>query len=157
MTHIYLVSKSQDLHSNNVLLLYFRLLLHINDLTSNEPIEKNVIKKNLDLRIQWVHNKIDDKKWSTLLYQREKKIQITKVRNDVFNMFVVVSCDICHKILASTEVLHIKQFVCEWDNLIKYVNTCFSKLRAIFNLHMPYISIEGNYNFCLKMKYNYYN
>ena len=157
MTHIYLVSKSQDLHSYNVLLLYFRLLLHINELTSHEPIEKNVIKKNLDLRIQWVHSKIDDKKWSTLLYQREKKIQITRVRNDVFNMFVVVSCDICHKVLASTEVLHIKQFVCEWNNLIKYVNTCFSKLRAIFNLHMPYISIEGDYNFSLKMKYNYYN
>ena len=157
MTHIYLVSKSQDLHSYNILLLYFRLLLHINEFLSNEPIEQNEIKKNLDLRIQWVHNKIDDKKWSTMLYQREKKIQIAKVRNDVFNMFVVISSDICHKILASTEILYIKQYVCEWDNLIKYVNACFFKLRAIFNLHMPYISIESNYNFLLKMKYKYYN
>jgi len=155
MTHIYLVLKSQDLYSYNVLLLYFRLLLHINDLILNEPIEKNVIKKNLDLRIQWVYNKIDDKKWSNMLYQREKKAQITKVKNDVFTMFVVVSSDICHKILASTEPLHIQQFVNEWDSLIKYVNTCFAKLKAIFNLYMPYIKIEGNKSFFIKMRYKH--
>lgn len=156
ITHVCLVSKAYDLQTYNMLLLFFRLLLHVDEVILYEIVEKNIIKKNLDLRIMWVHNKIDDKKWSTMLYHRDKKKNIQSIKNEVFKMFVVISSDICHKILASTDITSIRQFAHEWNNLIKYVNTCFEKLQSIFNLNMPHILIEGDYNFIIKMKYKYF-
>lgn len=156
MTHIALVLKRIDLHRYNKSLLYFRLLLHINDLFVNDNLEEeDTVKKNLDLRIQWIHNQIDDKKMSWLLYQREKKSNTNKVKQEIFSMFVIVSSDICYKILACSDHILICQYLYEWENVIKYTNSCFGKLRNLFNLQMPLIKVDDGYNFSIKLKHNY--
>lgn len=155
MTHVSLVCKRRDMHTHNILITFFRLLLHINDLVQEEEEETNVIKKNLDLRISWIHNKIDDKKWSSLLYQRYKKGKVREIRNEVFRMFTTASSDICHRILSCTDFITMTGFNEEWYNLINYTNKCFMDLNRIFNLCMPNITIEDDYNFVVKMKHKY--
>lgn len=156
MTHVSIVAKRNDGYTYNKLITCFRLLLHVNELIENEEDETDAVKRNLDLRIQWIYNKIDDKKWSSLLFQRYKKSEISKIKNDVFKMFISGSSDICHKILSCNDHANMRNYVYEWDNLIKHTNVHFSKLKDIFNLHMPYINIEDEYNFVVKMKYKYY-
>ena len=152
-----------DLHAYNVMMLYYRLMLHINDvfLSDNNDDEQgehqpeNRVKRNLDLRIQWILDKIDEKKWSMLLYQRNKRDNVNRVKSDVFAMFVTVSSEICHKILACTDHTQLKQYICEWESIINYTNSCFSRLRQVFNLQMPFIKIDDSFDFTIKNRWNY--
>jgi hypothetical protein len=156
LTHISLTIKRIDLHIYNVIILYFRILLHINDIClSEDDNEHDKVKQNLDLRMQWIYNEIDDKRWGSLLYQRYKKSNIKKTKREIFSMFVIVSSDICYKILACSDHILIRQYTNEWDNILNYTNTCFSKLRNVFNLQMPLIKVDDSYNFNIKMKHNY--
>lgn len=158
LTHLALTVKRKDLRAYNVMLLYYRLMLHINDvfLTDNDNREQeDKVKQNLDLRMQWVLDKIDESKWSMILYQRNKQENINRAKREIFAMFVTVSSDICHKILACNDHIPLRQYICEWDSLINYTNTCFGRLRHVFNLQMPFIKIDDSFEFTIKSRWNY--
>jgi hypothetical protein len=153
VTHITIVVKNNNLHFYELLNLYFKILIYVNNiilLNTNVNIEP--VLKNLDLRLKWVRNKITIQEWGSSLLRRFKKDKMKHIKNEVFNMFTTVSTDITHKILACNEYFYMKNFVEEWKNLIKYTNDCFENLKNIFSFEMPCIKVCDNYDFVVKNK-----
>ena len=154
LTHISLVIRRFDFETFKTLSLYFRIVNHINDVIINRQVITNDFFKNLDLRLLWVKNKINENKMKMILFRRNKREKINHIKNEIFDMYVMVSIDICHKIMVCNDHNKMIYFLTEWNNLIKYTNQCFEKLQLIFRLQMPYIKIKND-TFLIESQHNY--
>lgn len=154
LTHISLVIRRFDFETFKTLSLYYRIVNHINEVIVNRQVIQNELLKNLDLRLLWVKNKITEKQWKMNLFRRNKKEKINHIKNEIFDMFVLVSTDICHKVMVCNDHNKMIPFIVEWNNLIKYTNQCFEKLQSIFRLQMPYIKIKKD-TFFIESQHNY--
>lgn len=98
------------------------------------------IQDNVDIRVQYMLNEIDEAKWKRLLQQRnkarEKKLEI----HAVLDTFITVATDLFEKILASSTKQEVKDVCEEFTQLQTYVNTRLSKISHMFSCVVPYIS-----------------
>ena len=156
-THVALVLKRIDDESYNYCILFYRLLLHVNNILFIDETLVDIVKNNLDLRLKWFFGEIDEKTWGNRLFLRKKNGQIKSASNDVFKMFSVASTNITHQILSCNERIGMKLLLIKLEKLVEYTNECFSRLNSVLNLKMPYIEIKNNNDFIVQMKHNYLN
>ena len=108
----------------------------------------NIEKANLDLRIKYMLNELDENKWKVLLQQREKKRKKNIEIHQIMDMFVNVGSDLFKNIFMQCKTqLHIKNSCLELDALIKHVNKSFLKIKEKYNNKVPYIVISSENEF----------
>lgn len=108
---------------------------------TNDSIEK----ANVDLRIKYMLNELDENKWKVLLQQREKKKKKNIEIHQIMDMFINVGSDLFKNIFLQCKTpLHIKNSCLELDALIKHVNKSFLKIKEKYNNKVPYIIQRDN-------------
>lgn len=133
MTHINVAfRRNQEVYKE--LMYYNRLYGHVRYLMNNVPIEdENDEKHNLDIRIQWMLNKIDDKNFKQKLKSREKKNKFNFNRKQIYDMTQKVMNDISHKLLHSNTTEEAKMLIEEYQTLKAYCNHCLTELGKLYN------------------------
>ena len=144
-THTKLVFGYLNSSSYKALLLYYKILLFVQEELLQE-VKKSMLVANLDLRLAWVQNELSDDQFKQLLYRRYKKKQISVILRDIFQTFVVSSCDIAYRIMDCNSGCQGVNFIQEWTRLIEYTNSYLLECRDIFKMKMPCIVIQDTYN-----------
>jgi hypothetical protein len=126
----------------------YRICVHIQHVeitTRFMPINLENRDPNLDLRLKWLKNEIDDKHFGSVLHKRYKLRKVNIHRVQVYEMFVLVASDIFHRLLHCNEWEDGFVYAEEFTNLIQYVNQCFAKLAKVYAMKMPFIEANGNH------------
>ena len=133
MTHINVAfRRNQEVYKE--LMYYNRLYGHVRYLMNNVPIEDDTDEKhNLDIRIQWMLNKIDDKNFKQKLKLREKKNKFNFNKKQIYDMTQKVMNDISHKLIHSNTIEEANKLIDEYVNIKKYCNDCLKELGTLYN------------------------
>jgi hypothetical protein len=101
---------------------------------------------NLDLRIKYLMNDMDEKEFKVIAQKREKaKNKIRDIAN-ILRMFVDTASDIMRQLVTDKEKSHMNIL----ENLIQYTNTTFLHIHKRYNCATPFINdraqlIQENY------------
>ena len=97
--------------------------------------EQDPNKTNLDLRIKWMANEINENEFKRLIVLREKKQRYTDRKHQVYDMVLTIFNDIQHKILQINDSTSPKISSCinEFQQITKYTNEYLHKLGKMYN------------------------
>lgn len=144
--HIHLVFK--DRRFTGFVLKVHRECSHFMHVTlrrneNGEPNEAENFRKNLDLRLKWLQNKLTDKAFDSTVHRRYKAKLVIQRIQQVYDLIVTLCSDVFHRLLrennATSEIVY--SYVTEFDEIFKYANTCFAKLTKVYNVKMPTVRI----------------
>jgi hypothetical protein len=117
-----------------------RVIQHIRHVVLNNYPDTLTTGTHLDLRVKYLMNLIDKKKWLSELKKREKKREKDRAINMALTMFVSCLEDMMNNIRdASTLDILLKIFL-EMQSLRKYVNNELIKTQNRFNNIVPKIT-----------------
>ena len=89
------------------------------------------------MRIKWMVDEIDEKKWQKNLYYFERRDTFNKDVSDVYELFMNVGRDIINKIHQKPK--DVVEFLKELYNLLEYVNTSFKDIYNQYKYIVPNI------------------
>ena len=101
---------------------------------------------DLSMRIKWMVDEIDEKKWQKNLYYFERRDTFNKDVSDVYELFMNVGRDIINKIHQKPK--DVVEFLKELYNLLEYVNTYFKDIYNQYKYIVPniYKTKTSDYN-----------
>lgn len=100
---------------------------------------------NLDLRVRYMLNDLEESRFKELLQQREKKNQKKHDFLQVINMYLLVSRDILLKMRDVRSLDDAKQILNELNNLVEYFNKSTENVAKIYKCVPPKIKLEGRF------------
>jgi hypothetical protein len=81
------------------------IVINLTNMINNlPPIEIDDIKNNLDLRIRWMNNTLDEAKFKDYLYDREKEQKFNNEVRGIYSTAVLVFNDLQHKVFNEHDV-----------------------------------------------------
>jgi hypothetical protein len=92
---------------------------------------------NLDLRIQYMTNKIDEKKFKQLLYQRHKAIAKKKEFYDIFSTYRDVSIDIFGMLMNAKTLTEVMEYNQQYRRLAAQIYSDVVKVSKKYNCSIP--------------------
>lgn len=96
---------------------------------------------NLDIRIKYMIGDMTDEKYKKELQHREKTRNKRKDMNDVLTMYMTVSKDIFHKIMAETnDAKKVSEYWAELNGLREYTNQNCAVVSKCYKCVYPYIT-----------------
>jgi len=147
--------RRQDQKRWNHILTVYRSVTHImNDTMVNIYPIINRINENIDLRIRYMMNKIDEKKFLSDIKRNMKKKEIHHEIHQILEMFANTMISLFGNILESKTD---KTLLLELDNIEKlriYYNKQIRKVAHIYNHTPDYIYIDKNWDFLSQQKYD---
>lgn len=102
----------------------------------------NMVDDNLDLRIMYMLNEIDETKWKRMLQQRNKAREKKQEIHAVLETFVMVASDIMRRVVAMQSDKEADGLFGEFEQLRRYLNDRLIKISYIFNCVVPYIRVD---------------
>ena len=143
--------KKQWIHIMDV----YRSVSHImNDTMVNDYPIINRVNENIDLRIRYMMNKIDEKKFLSDIKRRMKKKEIHHEIHQILEMFVNTMISLFGNILESKTD---KTLFLEVDNVEKlrlYYNKEIRKVSNIYSHNPTYIYINKSWTFLSQKEYD---
>jgi hypothetical protein len=123
-------------HNNiNKIYDYYRLSTHVEEVEIRALNDnQNEEHKNLDLRLKWLHNNIDEKRMKQELYKRERANNFKHLKSQVFHMLVTVFNDLFHRILHINDNQNITKIFEEFNKVINYANDSLKELTNLYKL-----------------------
>jgi hypothetical protein len=100
---------------------------------------------NLDLRVKYMLNEIDETHFKELLQQREKKNQKKNEFLQVINMYQLVSRDILLKLRDVATIADVNSVVAELDRLLEYFNKSSEIVGKRYKCVPPKINYDGRF------------
>ena len=140
LSHICSITSRQKIYQ------LYRLSVHIQQFEI-KIIREDPDKVNLDLRLKWLNNKIDDKKIKSELYKRERQKNFLNLKNQVFEMITTVFNDLFHRILHLNSESEINDIYSEFTKVIDYANKEFERLAKSYKLKTRQIILIKNDNY----------
>ena len=127
------------------LLVVYRLALHIEAVEINRRFHNYDESQyfNIDLRIRYLNNEIDEAHYKKILHKRFKSKRVNVRRVQVFNLYNVVCTDILRRFLENNNdsITVQDQLYTEFSKLFAYINECFLTLSNMYNMNMPIVQI----------------
>jgi hypothetical protein len=118
-----------------------RKILHIRQVNQPRFRQTDRLNNNLQLRIDYMRNKIDKEKFKKTIQRNEKEnLKRTEI-NNILGMFISAMTDLFYR-LVETGNKSIKK---EMDELRKYTNECLEKTSKRYNCKA--YTIDDKYNF----------
>jgi hypothetical protein len=146
MTYVVYISsrgKETTLHPGGVdeFVNICRKVTHIRHI--NQPRFRQIdrLNNNLQLRIDYMRNKIDKEKFKKTIQKNEKENLKRREINNILGMFISTITDLFYR-LVETRDRGIKK---EMDELRKYTNDCLKRISKTYNCKMYHI--DDLYNF----------
>lgn len=131
-------NKLKKIHcSNNTstkLLNIVRCLQHIE--TVEIPGHRTTaegLQNNLDLRVSYLLNRLDEEQWKKELQRRERKDNKNIAHRLIFDMILAVGIDLVNRCLNSVAESGITNVFPEFDNLREHCNTAFIDVGKQYN------------------------
>jgi hypothetical protein len=127
--------------------LFVRLMYHVSEYEL--PVLTNELGRhqvNLDLRVQYLLNRIDEKTWKQKLQQREKKLMKIDDIHKVTDMFHTVLRESIQKILTFDNVEECVAIFKSVFELQKYANEEYRKISKRYNNNTPFITKRLTYD-----------
>lgn len=118
-----------------------RLASHINGIEL-AMYRVNVVQDNVDIRVQYMLNEIDETKWKRLLQQRNKAREKKQEIHAVLQTFVTVSNDLFDKAMTSNTYEGLCEVHDEFGQLRQYINDRMAKISTMFGGVSPSLNNE---------------
>jgi hypothetical protein len=139
MTHVRVAFVSSA-ETVNKLLKYNRLYGHVRYLMNNiNIIDETDEKTNLDIRLQWITNTIDEKEFKNILLNRDKVNKYNMNIKQIYDLTQTVICDISHKIFHCNDVKDVGELIYEFETIVKYCNTCLYDTSKLYKKKIIHI------------------
>jgi hypothetical protein len=132
-----------------------RELLHINNVEKQRYAVENTLEVNLDLRVKYMRNKIDNEYFKKSIQKREKLNEKKSEIYNVLDMYVTCMADIIHKTIETERTKHYnssatnnyinEKDVEEMERLRNYTNECFNNISRVYNCVL--YKINGHFRF----------
>lgn len=113
-----------------------RLIGHIRDIEMHRYPAVGRIEDNTDLRLQFLTNKIDEKKWLQQLKMRQKRMEKNRAINQVLEVFHVSATDIFIAFVSG----NMEDLQPALNELRIYVDREMMKIKHKFTIKVPYIT-----------------
>lgn len=111
-----------------------RLLNHVHQVEiPAHPVQADGLQANLDLRVRYLLNRLEEEDWKKELQKREKKNQKNTAHRLIFDMIVAVGIDFLNKILACKAQADIVAILPEFNTLRIHANDAFIDAGKMFN------------------------
>ena len=123
------------------LICFVRLMYHLSQYEI--PILTDGMRRyqtNLDLRVDYLLNRIDEKTWKQKLQQREKKIMKTDEIHKVTEMFCTVLRESIQKMVTFDKIEDCMEILKSIFELRKYANEEYRKISKRYNNITPFIT-----------------
>jgi hypothetical protein len=135
--------KTKFVSLSNICRNYYHIIHLIRNYAHVETETQDAFQRNLNLRIAWMRNKIDDKQFKTSLQRREKHLQTDLRRHQVLTMVSQIVREQCVKILNS-EYNETEWNTCldRFENIVNYGEECFERLSKIYKMKMPVLRVQ---------------
>jgi hypothetical protein len=101
--------------------------------------QTNALQDNVDIRVQYMMNEIDEAKWKRLLQQRNKAREKKQEIHAVLDTFVTVASDLFENVVQCKEKSDVEGIIGEFQQLKEYINNRLQKISTIFNCVVPNI------------------
>tara|TARA_Y100000385_G_scaffold291326_2_gene368636 strand:+ start:2074 stop:3348 length:1275 start_codon:yes stop_codon:yes gene_type:complete len=102
----------------------------------------NPFRNYLDLRVQWMRNKITEEQFKIRLQRKEKQFNVDVRRHQVLSMLIEILQDICGNVLNSKfNADRWNSYINRSNSIMEYCDECFSKLTKMYHMKMPNIHI----------------
>ena len=115
-----------------------RMCNHIHHVEQRFTMERD-FRTNLDIRMKWMKNEINDKKYEMMLHKRYKK-KVVQLRVAQVNQTIWTICaDIFHRFLRNNDVSEdtYNSFKAEFVEAFAYGNACFTDISRIYDITIP--------------------
>lgn len=132
ITHVRVAFVS-SVETVNKLLKYNRLYGHVLYLMNTiNIIDEKDEKTNLDIRLQWILNDIDEKEFKYNLFINDKMNKYNINIKQIYDLTHIVMCDISHKVLHCNEEKDVQELICEFETIVNYCNTCLYNTSKLY-------------------------
>ena len=138
--HCRVVFERTSEYMSRFFITLYRLSVHIQQVEI-EKLNHKLQFNNLDIRLKWLKNKIDDKHFGELLYKRNKKTSVNHRCIQVFELFNTLTNDLFHRLLHINETNGGESIIEEFLLVISYTNNCFANLYQLYKIQMPNIRL----------------
>ena len=133
MTHVNLAFKKNNEIARK-LMHYNRTYGHTRHLMNSiSVVDENAETHNLDLRIEWMMNKIDNNEFKAKLKTRDKRHKFDMNKRQIYDMCQRVLNDICHKVIYCNEDGDAIEFIKEFERIVEYSNEALEELGRLYN------------------------
>lgn len=102
----------------------------------------NVMQDNVDIRVEYMLNEIDETKWKRLLQQRMKSRDKKQEIYAVLQTFITVANDMFHRVLTVGSEGELSVLFNEFEQLRQYINDRMRKVSTIYNCVVPYLAVD---------------
>lgn len=127
----------------NIAQLWLRLSTHIQHVEIPQYTNPNNFQLNLDARIKFMRNQINETKFRSLISRRyNSSLRHDEIRQ-VFETFHNLIDDKL-RYLVGDQIRNPSQIIDilnELENISEYINECFQKLSTLFRVSVPYVDI----------------
>lgn len=134
MAHIKVAFQKINPTIYKTLMYYNRLIGHIRYLMNNTVFDnENDEKYNLDLRIDWMMNKITEGEFKQKLRLRYKRNKFLQNKKQIYDMVQRIMNDISHKVLYCNNEQQANDLISEYTEILKYGNVCMLNIGKMYN------------------------
>ena len=123
--------QTRDIENRSINLIHMRAI----DL---ESFSVDNIHDNVDLRILYMRNKINEDDFKRILQQREKRNTKKKEFFNIFSMFINCQTEMMYRIVERDQ--NPKNIILESNNLLIYTNECLLSLASVYKSNPLVIS-----------------
>ena len=107
-----------------------RQVIHTRFIEQPRFTTENRLYSNMQLRIDYMRNKINKDEMKRILQKREKETSKKTEISNVLGMYVSCMTDLFYRLYEENDIVKIKK---EINELKKYVNECFQKISKTYN------------------------
>tara|TARA_A100001011_G_scaffold400160_1_gene512842 strand:+ start:3211 stop:4554 length:1344 start_codon:yes stop_codon:yes gene_type:complete len=112
-----------------------RLIEHIRGVTIHYYPNRENIRNNVNLRIDFLRNKISEEKWMSILKRRQKEMEKNREVHNILELLYVSLTDVFNMYISDN--LDTPEQACK--ELQQYCNRELSKVRNTYNMRIPFI------------------
>jgi hypothetical protein len=107
-----------------------RQVIHTRFIEQPRFTTENRLYSNMQLRIDYMRNKINKDEMKRILQKREKETGKKTEISNVLGMYVSCMTDLFYRLYEENDIVKIKK---EMNELAKYANDCFQKISKTYN------------------------
>jgi hypothetical protein len=111
-----------------------RMIIHIEAIVIPENYREDRVKDNVDLRVKYLLNTIDENQWMKTLIFRERKRMTNRAHRQVLEMFTLIATDLFRRLVVEK---NLKNICKEMNQFIRYILDCFDHVNMLHGGSIP--------------------